>query len=160
MNLLVDLLHNGGYTLVVGHCDEVRTFSQRGVADLMDLLEKDPAFLQGAWIADKVVGKAAAALMIKGGVVRLHTDTLSQPAFELLIKMGQSRWSMVGSYLILRTVNKTVGVLWKSCLFIKILWKRYFYQCGILWKECVIHKICYCGRLKLSVRILSQRIRE
>lgn len=88
MNLLVDLLHNGGYTLVVGHGDEVRTFSQRGVADLMDLLEKDPAFLQGAWIADKVVGKAAAALMIKGGVVRLHTDTLSQPAFELFNKDG------------------------------------------------------------------------
>lgn len=88
MNSLVDLLHNGGYTLVVGHGDEVRTFGQRGVADLMDLLEKDPAFLQGARIADKVVGKAAAALMIKGGVVRLHTDTLSQPAFDLLNNEG------------------------------------------------------------------------
>ena len=88
MNFLVELLHNGGYTLVVEHGDEVRTFSQRGVADLMDLLEKDPEFLQGAWIADKVVGKAAAALMIKGGVVRLHTDTLSQPAFDLFDKDG------------------------------------------------------------------------
>lgn len=89
MKSLVDLLHEGGYTLVVANNGEVRTFHQRGVADLMDLLVNDPQFLQGARIADKVVGKAAAALMIKGGVAGFHADTLSQPALDLLEREGR-----------------------------------------------------------------------
>ena len=44
--------------------EEVRTFTQRGVADLYDLYQADSAFMKGAAIADKVIGKGAAALMV------------------------------------------------------------------------------------------------
>ena len=61
-----------------------RTFDRRGVADLYRLLREEPEFLHGAVVADKVVGKAAAALMLLGGVAELHTDIISSKAIELL----------------------------------------------------------------------------
>lgn len=88
MNELTSLLHEGGYTLVVRQGATTRTFTRRGVADLLDLIDHDPAFLDGASVADKVVGKGAAALMVKGGVSRLHTDVVSRPALELLQSAG------------------------------------------------------------------------
>jgi iron complex outermembrane receptor protein len=60
------------------------------------LLCNEPEFLQGALIADKVVGKAAAALMILGEVKDLYADVISQQALSLLkqtdmhIEYGQS----------------------------------------------------------------------
>lgn len=81
---LTDKLHEGGYSCVIANRGIVRTFTQRGVADLFDLLEHEPDFLRGAILADKVVGKAAAALMVLGGVTRMHADVMSRPAYELL----------------------------------------------------------------------------
>ena len=62
---------------------KIRTFTQRGVADLYDLLTREPEFLKGALIADKVVGKGAAALMILGGIKELYTDVVSSNAMDL-----------------------------------------------------------------------------
>lgn len=90
MDELVRTLHEGGFTLVMANGDDVRTFRRRGVADLVGLLDDDPAFLRGALAADKVVGKGAAALMAKGGIRALHTDVLSRPALELLRSEGIS----------------------------------------------------------------------
>lgn len=88
LTALVDRLHEEGCTLVVQQGEVVRTFTRRGVADLLDLVDHDPAFLRGASLADKVVGRGAAALMVKGGIGRLHTDVISQPALELLQEAG------------------------------------------------------------------------
>ena len=68
MEELINLLHTGGYSCVIANEGKIRTFTQRGVADLYDLLTREPEFLKGALIADKVVGKGAAALMILGGI--------------------------------------------------------------------------------------------
>ena len=82
MEKLIRLLHEGNYSLVVAH-GEIRTFSGRGVSDLYALSGEDPGFLRGASVADKVVGKAAAALMILGEVGELHADVVSRPALDL-----------------------------------------------------------------------------
>lgn len=87
MDELVKLLHGGGYSCVIRNSG-VRAFTQRGVADLYDLLSLEPAFLQGAQIADKVIGKAAAALMVLGGVQEIYTDIISEPALALLRNAG------------------------------------------------------------------------
>lgn len=87
MDELVKLLHEGCYSCVIRN-SEVRTFTQRGVADLYDLLSLEPAFLRGAQIADKVIGKAAAALMVLGGVQQIYTDIISEPALALLRSAG------------------------------------------------------------------------
>ena len=68
MEKLINLLHTGGYSCTIANGGKIRTFTQRGVADLYDLLTQEPEFLKGALIADKVVGKGAAALMILGGI--------------------------------------------------------------------------------------------
>lgn len=88
MEELVDLLHRGGYSCVIRNDSEQRTFTQRGVADLFQLCNDSNKFLQGAAIADKVVGKGAAALMVFGGVARLHADVISTPALALLRQYG------------------------------------------------------------------------
>ena len=47
-------------------------------------MNHDTAQLKGATVVDKVVGKAAAALMILGGVTRLHALLISDGALGLL----------------------------------------------------------------------------
>ena len=84
MEELISILHQGNYSCVIKNGDEIRTFTQRGVADLFDLIHNEPNFLKGAIIADKVVGKAAIALMLAGGVSHLYTDLISSKALELL----------------------------------------------------------------------------
>lgn len=85
---LTELLHSGNYSCVIANGNETRTFSQRGVADLYDLLHEAPDFLRGARVADKVVGKGAAALLVAGGVASVYADTLSRPALALLEAHG------------------------------------------------------------------------
>lgn len=86
MEELISMLHTGGYSCVIANGKEIRTFTQRGVADLYDLLTMEPEFLKGAIIADKVVGKGAAALMILGEIKELYTDVISTKALELFQK--------------------------------------------------------------------------
>ncbi len=86
MEELINLLHTGGYSCTIANKGEIRTFTQRGVADIYDLLTQEPEFLKGASIADKVVGKGAAALMILGGIKELYTDIISSKALELFRK--------------------------------------------------------------------------
>lgn len=52
------------------------------------LCQDNEKFLNGALIADKVVGKGAAALMICGGVKEVYADVMSRPARELLQAHG------------------------------------------------------------------------
>lgn len=85
---LVKILHDGGYSCVIESGGKIRTFTQRGVADLYDIYCSERSLLSGASIADKVVGKAAAAIMVLGGVSRLHADVISEPAAALLQNAG------------------------------------------------------------------------
>ena len=88
---LLDILHEQDGTLVVMNGGETRVFHQRGVADLLQLLKHEKSVLQGACVADKVVGKAAASLMVLGGVRSVVTDLISQQAMKV---MGRSRMNV------------------------------------------------------------------
>lgn len=83
MKHLINILHEGSYSCVI-QSSEIRTFAQRSVADLYRLLNKEPEFLNGAFVANKIAGKAAAALMILGGVKQVYADTVSEPTLALL----------------------------------------------------------------------------
>lgn len=67
---------------VVSADGELHTFDQRGVADLHTLLNECPGLLRGATVADRVVGRGAAALMCAGGVSQVYTDVISRAALE------------------------------------------------------------------------------
>lgn len=92
LDKLIKTLHEGNYSCVIANGNEVRTFTQRGIADLYALLNNDPGFLEGASVADKVVGKGAAALMVLGRVKELYTDIISSYAIKLLEGNGVSTY--------------------------------------------------------------------
>ena len=84
----VERLHEEQCSCVVRNGETMRSFHQRGVSDLWRLLHEEPDLLRGAFIADKVVGKGAAALMTAGGVRGLYARTVSRPALDLLAEAG------------------------------------------------------------------------
>lgn len=88
MTELVERLRREGCSCVVANGMSVRTFRERGVRDLLRLLRKEPEVLRGASVADKVVGKGAAALMAMGGVRAVYALVMSRKALELLDREG------------------------------------------------------------------------
>lgn len=68
-------------------CGQV-VYRERGVKDLFRLLKERPEELSGAFVADKVVGKGAAALMVSGGVKEVYAGVISQAALRLLEDAG------------------------------------------------------------------------
>ena len=87
MRDLIDLLHRGGCSCVLRNAG-VHTFGQHGVADLYNLLHNRPQLLCGAEVADRVVGKGAAALMVLGRVKEVYADVVSEPALALFADAG------------------------------------------------------------------------
>lgn len=81
---LKDELFNGRHSCVIANGNNIRTFNQKGIKDLYHLLKEEPSYLRGASIADKVVGKAAAALMILGGVKEVFADVIGLSALAFL----------------------------------------------------------------------------
>lgn len=83
MDSLIEILHSSACSCVVRNKGRVERYYNRGVKDLYTLYTADTQLLSGADVADKVVGRAAAAIMILGGVRRVYADTISQLALEL-----------------------------------------------------------------------------
>ena len=81
---LIARLHAEGCSCVIYNDGHTHLFHKRGVADLHQLLHTSPETLRGAMIADKVVGKGAAVLMVAGGVRWVYAEVISQAALELL----------------------------------------------------------------------------
>ena len=89
MTELKEMLRREDVRGVVRSADgRLREFRRQGVIDLFQLLSDEPAFLQGASMADRVVGRGAALLMVKGGVKEVFTFVLSQPALNVLRQAG------------------------------------------------------------------------
>ena len=83
-----DVLYQFSCSGVLQKDPSLCTYNGRGVTDLYHLTQKAPQFMQGAELADKVVGKAAAALIIKGGIISVYADVISTPALAMLRKAG------------------------------------------------------------------------
>lgn len=80
---LINLLKNGHHAIVIDN-GTITTYDAKGIATLLQMVNQDTSPLKGATVVDKVVGKAAAALMILGGVTRLHALLISEGALSLL----------------------------------------------------------------------------
>ena len=88
MQQLIEILRREKCSLVVKNHDIVTTYSKPGVRDLEYLLDHDPEMLHGATIADKVIGKAAAAMVVVGGVKELYAEEMSTKAIPILEEAG------------------------------------------------------------------------
>ena len=85
---MLQQLNEQQISLLVYNQDSLSDYHQHGVRDLLMLVQNEPERLQGAIVADKMVGKAAAALMVLGGVKEVHTNTICTPAKEMLLNAG------------------------------------------------------------------------
>ncbi|MCD8081011.1 MAG: DUF1893 domain-containing protein [Bacteroides sp.] len=88
MEKIINLMYESDCSCVVENYGKVFTFHKQGVADLYDMVTNRSCFLKDASIADKVVGKAAAALMILGGVKKVYAEIISLSALILLRDAG------------------------------------------------------------------------
>lgn len=57
---------------------------KRGVAPITELIDSDPEFLEGAFVADRVIGKAAAMLLERYGVAEIFAEVTSEHAIAYL----------------------------------------------------------------------------
>ena len=77
------LLHQGGYSLVLAN-NGMHTYSGKGISDLFRLASTNDRVLRDASAADKIIGKAAASLMVAGRVREVHADIISTAAIKML----------------------------------------------------------------------------
>ena len=80
------LLKSTDSTIAVVSVDDVFTSQERGVKPLLHLLTEKKGFLKNASVADKVIGKAAAFLMVLGEIKEVHTLIISEPAIKVFEK--------------------------------------------------------------------------
>lgn len=79
----IQLLHRGGYTCVLCDNDRILTSRKNGIAPLLERIEAGEN-LRNICAADRIIGKAAAMLLILGGARAVHGDVMSVAAKELL----------------------------------------------------------------------------
>ena len=122
----IDRLFAERCSCVIRNGSDMRVFYERGVKDLYRLLKEEPGLLRGAFVADKVVGKAAAALLALGGVEEVFADVISRPALDLLEKNAAPVTGFACR--ISSTVRIPAGVRWKpvatDCKRPKSAWHR------------------------------------
>lgn len=63
---------------------QIVEFHRKGVVDLFCLLTQQPDMLRDAQFADRVIGRGAALLLVKGGVREVYAHVMSQPALQVL----------------------------------------------------------------------------
>ncbi len=84
INDLKEILLNDNHTIVIyKNYASVFVSDDRGVAPLMKLLKEDKSQLIDSIVVDKVIGKAAALLMVYGEVKEVYTPTISSPAVQM-----------------------------------------------------------------------------
>ena len=93
---LIDLLQKGNHSIVIcrhcsssadnddSDCPQVLTYDTKGIATLLKIVNEGTGLLRNAMVVDKVVGKAAAALLVLGGTKKLHALLISNGALALL----------------------------------------------------------------------------
>ena len=101
---LITQLHALQCSCIIRNNGTTRTFHERGVKDLHRLLMQEPEILSGASLADKVVGKGAAALMIAGEVAWVYADVISKAAMVLF---EQSRVEVQYKQIVPNIINRT-----------------------------------------------------
>ena len=83
----VSLLHRDGYTCVLCDRDRVLTSREHGLAPLIRLLDTNES-LQDMAAADRLIGRAAALLLLAAGVKAVYGEVMSEEAHRLLSDAG------------------------------------------------------------------------
>ena len=79
---IINELIDGHHSLIISNAKR-HVYDGKGIADLYRLLHSEPEKLRNSTVADKVVGKAAMALLMVGGVRELYAHVISDLALTL-----------------------------------------------------------------------------
>lgn len=64
--------------------EEIKAYFQNRIKDIKDILKEDKNAMQGAIIADKVIGKVAASVLTVSGVKAIYAKVMSKYAIPVL----------------------------------------------------------------------------
>ncbi len=83
---LAHLLHTNASFVYVS-AKETLCSDIRGIGRLLTLVEEGSSLANG-FVADRIVGKAAALLIVHLGAKQVYADTLSRAGFEVFVRHG------------------------------------------------------------------------
>lgn len=81
---LAEILKDTQSSCVISSHGETLVGLRRGVLDLYFFVNSDSDVLRDSAVADKVVGKGAAALLVIGGATAVYANLISEPALQML----------------------------------------------------------------------------
>ena len=82
-----EVLHQKNASLVVAYKnEEIKEYYQDKIKDIKDILRNNENQLNGAVIADKVIGKVAGSILALAGVKEIYADVISEYAIPILEK--------------------------------------------------------------------------
>jgi len=85
LNIVRNYMIDNDFKMVVMNNDKmVLTSKDRGIKPIYDAYTKNLELLNGSFVADRVIGKAAAELLIHGNIKGLYTDLISDIALGVL----------------------------------------------------------------------------
>lgn len=86
LNYVKELLSESDCTCIAVKGDKVYQSKLKGIMPIISKLKEDSEFFNGADVADVVIGKASALLLIYGNVGRIYTPLISEHAVNILEK--------------------------------------------------------------------------
>lgn len=84
----IDLLHAEELTCVIVNGTQTLKFRLRGIRPMTDTLRDCPEALKDAFIADRIIGKAAAMLAAAGGAKAVYGEVMSEAGLQMLRSHG------------------------------------------------------------------------
>lgn len=84
----IELLHQEDLTCVILGREETLRFRLRGIRPMTDTLQNHPEAICGAYIADRIIGKAAAMLAVAGGAKAVYGEVMSETGLKMLQDHG------------------------------------------------------------------------
>lgn len=80
------ILNQNNNKIVILQGEDILQSDSEGISALIEVLNSHRLFMEDASVADKVVGKAAALLMVFGNIKEVYTEVISKPALDCLEK--------------------------------------------------------------------------
>ena len=85
----VEMINRGNAACVMVCANGEQIIEQgRGLSPLLSIYEQHPDAMIGAIVVDKVIGRAAAMILLEGKAAMVHGILMSEDAYELLWKKG------------------------------------------------------------------------
>lgn len=87
LEIVKEKLYTTNASLVVLYSNgECKEYYQNRIKDIKEILRENREALQGAIIADKVIGKVASSILTVAGVKEIYADVMSKYAIPVLDK--------------------------------------------------------------------------